>query len=168
MHLKLSTKKIFEYLFLLFLPLEKCFDTPNYNCDFYKRIGLCQNPMYKTSLLLRCPLSCGYCKPAEVGVRRGCFDKWSNCQKFLKMGLCNSLRWGTRLARNCKKTCLKCKRNRAPALLSVASPCSFDDNCCWDRSTPINGKCPGIYFFFFLVVWFWNKLDYDVKFFISL
>lgn len=148
MHLKLSTKKIFEYLFLLFLPLEKCFDTPNYNCDFYKRIGLCQNPMYKTSLLLRCPLSCGYCKPAEVGVRRGCFDKWSNCQKFLKMGLCNSLRWGTRLARNCKKTCLKCKRNRAPALLSVASPCSFDDNCCWDRSTPINGKCPGIYFFF--------------------
>lgn len=124
---------------------EKCFDTPNYRCDFYKDIGFCNLATYKAQMLLRCPLTCGLCKAEVPGVKRGCFDVWdtANCDKFRKYNLCNSLRWGDRLAKKCKKTCQMCKRNLAPALLSVASECSYNGNCCWDRSNPINGGCPG-------------------------
>jgi len=123
---------------------EKCYDTPNYQCAFYKKIGFCKMEMYRNTMLTRCPLSCDYCKPVVPGKRRGCFNKWNTemCEKFKRYNLCSSLRFGDRLAKNCKMTCNKCKINRGPALLSVALECSHDDNCCWDRSKPKNGRCP--------------------------
>lgn len=124
--------------------LERCHDTPNYPCNFYKTIGFCvKGAGYYFSMLERCPFTCGFCKP---GVRKpvgDCYDVWNteSCKKFRKHDLCNSLRWGKRLESNCRKSCRKCTHN-APTLLSVAEECSKNNSCCWDKSIRINGRCP--------------------------
>lgn len=129
---------------------EKCFDTPNYSCSFYKSIDFCD--LYKDQMLHRCPRTCEMCQPPgqkKKPTRRPknsteeCIDVWEPkmCTRLERFRLCEVKKWSVRLSQKCRKTCRKCAKD-TPPLLSVAQPCAKEGTCCWDKSKRENGICP--------------------------
>jgi len=119
---------------------ENCYDEPRFFCSFYQIQKLCTGAFY-TSLLHRCPRTCGFCSPPEKVNK--CEDKWGDkmCQYFDKFKMCTRRNHKHKMARNCRKTCNKCTLP-VPQLKHVAPQCVQDGNCCWDKRTPVSHGCP--------------------------